>query len=127
MSARPRFDTPDQYIKSFPADVQKILRQVQATLRKAVPGAEEVISYQIPAFKRNGWIFYYSAYQNHFSLSCPPPFTVFDVFKKELSAYKLSKSTIQFPYDQPVPVKLISDMAKYRAGQTATAVKKKTS
>lgn len=121
-----RFETPEQYIDSFPPDIQKILKQARATLQKAVPDAEEVISYNIPAFKKDGgWVFYYSAYKKHFSLSCPPPFTVFEEFKKELAGYELSKSTIRFPYEQGVPVKLIGDMAKYRAQQQAAAPKKK--
>src|SRR5688572_18217958 len=110
-----KFETAQQYIKSFPKDVQKILEEVRAAIRKAVPDAEEVISYNIPAFKLNGWIFYYSVYTKHFSLSCPPPFTVFEKFKKELARYELSKSTIQFPLDEPVPAKLITDMSKFRA------------
>ncbi len=120
-----KFGTADEYISSFPDDIQKILRQVQKAIRKAVPDAEEVISYNIPAFKYHGWVFYYSAYKNHFSLSCPPPFTVFDVFKTELEGLEISKSTIQFPYGQPVPVKLIEAMSKYRAEQNAKAEKEK--
>jgi uncharacterized protein YdhG (YjbR/CyaY superfamily) len=80
-----------------------------------VPEAEEVISYSIPAFKYHGWIFYVSAYTKHFSLSCPPPFTFFDVFKDELARYKKSKSTIQFPLDEPAPLELIQKMAQFRA------------
>ena len=91
----------------------------------AVPGAEEVISYNIPAFKYEGWIFYYSAYKAHYSLSCPPPWTAFDKFKKELAEYEISKSTIQFPYDKPVPVKLIAAMSKFRAKENEEAGKKK--
>ncbi|AYB31648.1 iron chaperone [Chryseolinea soli] len=112
-----KFENVDDYIASFPADVQKILRLVQKTIQKAVPDAEELISYQIPAFKRNGvWIFYYSTYTNHYSLSCPPPFTVFEKYKDELSAFEVSKSAIKFPYEKPVPVKLIAEMAKFRKG-----------
>ena len=110
-----KFETVDEYIASFPKDVQKILRQVQNAIHQAVPEAEEQIHYQIPAFKQNGWIFYYSAYANHYSLSCPPPFTVFDTFKKELEPYEVSKSAIKFPFDKPVPAKLIANMAKFRA------------
>lgn len=117
--ANPKFETVDEYIKSFAKPIQEILKQVRATVKKAVPEAEEVISYNIPAFKLNGWIVYYSAYTNHFSLSCPPPFTIFEVFKKELAPYKQSKSAIQFPLDEPVPTKLIADIAKYRAKENA--------
>jgi uncharacterized protein YdhG (YjbR/CyaY superfamily) len=117
MAEREKFETPDDYIESFSKDVQAILKKIRSTIQKSVPDAEEVISYNIPAFKFHGWIFYYSAYTNHFSLSCPPPFTVFDKFAKELEPYELSKSTIRFPLDKPVPVKLITDMAKFRAKQ----------
>ncbi|RAW00841.1 iron chaperone [Pseudochryseolinea flava] len=113
--ANPKFETPEEYIKSFAKPVQDVLKKVRGAVKKAVPDAEEVISYNVPAFKTTGWILYYSAYTNHFSISCPPPFTIFDVFKEELSAYKTSKSAIQFPLDEPVPVKLITDIAKFRA------------
>jgi uncharacterized protein YdhG (YjbR/CyaY superfamily) len=126
MTTRARFETVDEYIASFPKDIQKILREIQKTIGKAVPGAEEVISYQVPAFKYKGWIFYYSAYTNHFSLSCPPPFTVFDEFKEELAGYDISKSAIRFPLDEPVPVKLIADMARFRARANEEQEKKKT-
>ena len=115
---RRRVETVSEYIAGFPKDIQKTLKQVQKTIQQAVPGAEEVISYQIPAFKLGkSWIFYYSAYTNHYSLSCPPPFTIFEEFKKELAEYEFSKSAIRFPYDKPVPVKLITAMAKFRAAE----------
>jgi uncharacterized protein YdhG (YjbR/CyaY superfamily) len=60
-TSKTKFETVEQYIKSFPKDVQQILKEVQSCIQKAVPDAEEVISYQMPAFKLNGWIFYYSA------------------------------------------------------------------
>jgi uncharacterized protein YdhG (YjbR/CyaY superfamily) len=113
--AKTDFKTPDEYIQTLPKDVQEILQQVRQAIQKAVPEAEEVISYQIPAFKYHGWIFYYSAYKKHFSLSCPPPYTFVEAFKKELSGYKISKSTIQFPFDKGVPVELIQQMSEYRA------------
>ena len=110
-----KFETPDQYISHFPEKVQAVLQKVRKTIQKAVPDAEEVISYNIPAFKYHGWVMYYSAYTNHFSLSCPPPFTIFTKFKKELEPYEVSKSAIRFPLDKPVPVALITSMAKFRA------------
>lgn len=115
MAEKIKFETPDQYIESLPEGVQTIMKTVRSTIQKAVPEAEEVISYNIPAFKYHGWVFYYSAYTNHFSLSCPPPFAPFVKFKKELARYKQSKSAVQFPLDEPVPVKLIAAMAKYNA------------
>lgn len=120
-----KFETPDQYIGSFPADVQTILKKVRSTIQKAVPEAEEVISYNIPAFKYHGWLLYYSGYTKHFSLSCPPPFTIFEKFKKELERYEVSKSAIRFPLDEPVPTALISAMAKFRAAENKESEAKK--
>ena len=121
-----KFQTVDEYIQSFPKEKQDVLKKIRTTLQKAVPGSEEVISYNIPAVKYHGWIFYYSVHTNHFSLSCPPPWTVFEAFKKELALYELSKSTIQFPLDEPVPVKLIEAMAKFRAKENIELEKKKS-
>jgi uncharacterized protein YdhG (YjbR/CyaY superfamily) len=121
-----RFETVAQYFASLPKESQKILSTVRKTIQNAAPGAEEMISYQIPACKQDGhWIFYYSIYQQHFSLSCPPPFAPFVKFKKELSAYKMSKSAVQFPLDEPVPVELITAMVKYQVEENRKRDKKK--
>ena len=113
--AKTDFKNVDEYIATFPKNVQAVLEQIRQTIQKAVPDAEEVISYQIPAYKFHGWVLYFSAYTQHFSLSCPPPFTIFTEFKEELSLYEVSKSAIKFPLDQPVPVKLIRQIAQFRA------------
>ncbi len=123
--ATTKFKTVQEYIESHSKDVQKVLCSVQKAIQQAVPEAEEMISYQMPAFKFHGWIFYYSAYTNHYSLSCPPPFTVFEKFKKELASYEVSKSAIKFPFTKPVPIKLIKQMAKFRADQNLLRLKTK--
>ena len=124
--AKTNFQTHDEYIATFPANVQAVLRTVQQTIRKAVPKADEVISYQIPAFNLEGsWVFYYCAYAKHFSLSCPPLFSAQQAFKDDLARYKQSKSAIQFPLDEPVPTKLIAAMAKHRAKEILDAAKAK--
>jgi uncharacterized protein YdhG (YjbR/CyaY superfamily) len=105
----------DEYIDSRNPDEQKVLQKIRQTIQKAVPEAEEVISYQLPAFKYNGWIFYFGAFTNHYSISCPPPFTIFDAFKKELEPYEKSKSTLQFPKNKPFPFDLLTKMSKFRA------------
>jgi uncharacterized protein YdhG (YjbR/CyaY superfamily) len=122
------FKTVDEYIATFRDGVQDVLQTIRRTIQDAVPDAEEVISYQIPAYKFHGWVFYFSGHKNHYSLSCPPPFSVFTAFKEELSAYEVSKSAIRFPIDQPVPVKLIGDMARYRANENLSreTLKKKS-
>jgi uncharacterized protein YdhG (YjbR/CyaY superfamily) len=123
--AKTDFKNADEYIATFPKDVQRILEQIRQTIQAAVPEAEEVISYQLPAFKFHGWVFYVSAHKNHYSLSCPPPFKVFEVFKEGLSPYKVSTSAIQFPLDQPVPTDLIRKMAQFRAKENLEKSKTK--
>jgi uncharacterized protein YdhG (YjbR/CyaY superfamily) len=113
MGERERFETVDAYIDTFPESVQSILQEIRKVMKENAPEAEELISYQIPAFKYHGMLIYYSAYQKHVSVSTAP-FKVFEVFQKELSAYKRSKSTVQFPLDQPVPYQLIGEMIKFR-------------
>jgi uncharacterized protein YdhG (YjbR/CyaY superfamily) len=126
--AKTDYKSIDEYIAAHDVSEQKVLQKIRATIHKAVPEAEEVISYQVPAFKYNGWIFYFGAYTNHYSISCPPPFTVFDVFKNELASYDMSKSTIQFPKNQPFPYDLLAKMAKFRAKENLekTPVRKKS-
>lgn len=124
--AKTDFQSAEEYIRTFPADKQAVLKQVREAIRKAVPGAEEVISYQIPAFRLNGgWVFYYSMYTGHYSLACPPPFAAFKAFARELSRYKQSKSAVNFPLDEPVPVQLIGRMAKFQAEDIAARAKDK--
>jgi uncharacterized protein YdhG (YjbR/CyaY superfamily) len=102
----------DEYIAAFPGDVQKKLQQMRAALRKAAPDAEEVISYGIPTFKLKGNRVHFAAFKNHIGFY-PAPRAI-EVFKKELSAYKGGKGTIQFPLDKPLPLSLIGRMVKFR-------------
>ena len=113
MAEREKFETVDEYIGTFPENVQLILQEIRNVMKENAPDAEELISYQIPAFKYYGMLIYYSAYQKHVSVSTAP-FKVFEVFEKELSPYKRSKSTVQFPLDQPVPYQLIGEMTRFR-------------
>lgn len=120
--AKTDFKSIDEYIATFPADVQNILEQYRQIIHKAVPEAEEVISYQIPCFNLNGPILYFCAFKNHMSVSAPPP--TMEVFKDELKDYKTSVSVFQIPYDQPIPSELITKMAKWRAEENAKKAKK---
>lgn len=101
----------DEYIADFPKDIQVKLKQVRATIRKAAPETEETIKYAIPTFTLNGNLVSFAAYKNHIGLY-PAPRGV-DAFKKELSAYKGNKSTLQIPLDKPIPVDLISRIVKF--------------
>jgi uncharacterized protein YdhG (YjbR/CyaY superfamily) len=114
--AKTDFKNVAEYLATLDPDLKLTLTTVRQTIRKAVPDAEEVISYQIPAYKLNGsYVLYFAGFKDHFSLSCPPPFTVFEAFAKQLARYKVTKSAIRFPLDEPVPVKLITAIAKFRA------------
>ena len=103
----------DEYIAGFPIEVRVKLEKIRATIRKAAPQAEEVISYQIPAFRFVGRPFiYFAAYKNHLSVY-PAPRGVAE-FAEELAGYEGGKGTVQFPLDQPVPYDLIRRIAKFR-------------
>jgi uncharacterized protein YdhG (YjbR/CyaY superfamily) len=111
--------TIDQYIAGFPEDVQKILQKIRTTIRKAAPGAEETISYQIPTFKLNGRpLVYFAGFKAHVSLY-PMTAPVKEKFKKELSGYKGGKGTIRFPLDEPIPYALIGKLVKFKVQSSA--------
>jgi uncharacterized protein YdhG (YjbR/CyaY superfamily) len=124
--AKTDFKTVSEYLSTLDPELKRILTTVRQTIRKAVPKAEEVISYQIPCYKLDGvYVLYFAGFKDHFSLSCPPPFTVFEAFAKQLAPYEVTKSAIRFPLDEPVPVKLITAIAKFRAKEALAAGKSK--
>ncbi|HVG53074.1 MAG TPA: DUF1801 domain-containing protein, partial [Vicinamibacterales bacterium] len=103
----------DEYIASQPQDVQRLLQNVRGIIRKAVPDADEVISYQIPAYKLGGHaVLYFAGWKKHYSLY-PANGRLVAAFKKELAPYEVNnKGTIRFPLSAPVPAKLIAGIAK---------------
>ena len=112
--AKTDFKTADEYIATFPAAEQEALQAIRQAIRAGAKGAEEVISYQLPAFKLDGFVLYYSAFTHHYGLSLPPPFTVFEVFKDQLAPYEVSKSAIRLPKNLPLPLALITEIAAFR-------------
>ena len=114
MTTPNRFETIDQYIKTFPKDVQEILEKIRKTIHEAAPEANETISYQMPAFKLNGKnLVYFAAWKNHIGFYATPGGN--KAFKKELSPYQGAKGSVQFPLDQPMPYDLIKQIAIFRA------------
>lgn len=106
--------TIDTYIKGFPKEVQVILTKIRTTIRKAAPKAEEGISYQIPTFKFNKtYLIYFAAWKHHIGIY-PITANLQKAFKKELTPYAMSKGTVRFPLDKPVPLTLIAKIVKYR-------------
>jgi uncharacterized protein YdhG (YjbR/CyaY superfamily) len=109
------FINVDEYISAQPETAQVALQRVRSTLRKALPGAEEVISYKIPAYRLHGEIvLYFAGWKQHYSLY-PAGERMVAAFKDQLASYRVSKGTIRFPLSEPVPVKLIERIAKFRA------------
>ena len=114
--------TVASYIADKPAPARRALNAMRAALRKAVPGAEEVISYGIPALRKDGRIVvFFAAWKEHCALY-PVTGKLIAAFKDELAPYELShKGTVRFPLDQPVPAGLIGRIAKHRAEEVAKA------
>ena len=119
---RQQYKTIDEYIKMFPADIQIILEQIRQIIRKAAPEAEEVISYQMPAFKQNGILVYFAAHKNHIGFY--PTSSGIEAFKKELSCYKGSKGAVQFPLDEPIPFDLVEKIVTFRVKENLAKKKK---
>jgi uncharacterized protein YdhG (YjbR/CyaY superfamily) len=109
------FTSVDEYLSAQPKNAQVVLKLVRSTLRKALPASEEMISYKIPAYRMNGEIvLFFAGWKQHYSLY-PAGERLVAAFKDDLATYKLSKGTIRFPFSEPVPVKLIKRIAKFRA------------
>lgn len=100
-------NTVDEYIAMLPEDIQLSADKLRELIKKIVPDVQEVISYQIPMYKVKGKAFIgFAVYKNHYGLY-PTKSIIFKKFEKELSGYKQSAGTIQFPIDQPLPFSLI--------------------
>jgi uncharacterized protein YdhG (YjbR/CyaY superfamily) len=113
----PKPNNVNEYIESFPKATQTLLKQIRATIKKAAPYAEELISYQMPAYKCNGPLVYFAGYKNHIGFY-PTPSGIL-AFKKELAIYKTSKGAVQFPIDEKLPLGLITKIVKYRVKENS--------
>jgi len=109
-----QFQSIDDYVRSFPVDVQRALEDIRRTIKAAAPGAEEVISYNMPAFTLNGErIVYFAAYKKHIGMYPPPR-----AFKKETARYAGPKGSLRFPLDSPMPLDLIGRIVASQAKET---------
>ena len=120
-----QFKTMDEYIDTFPADVQRILNELRRTIKEAAPEAEETINYQIPTFALHGNLVHFAAFENHIGFYPTP--SGMEAFKKELSSYKGAKGSVQFPIDQPLPLPLIRRIVEYRVKENLERKPKKQS
>ena len=115
--------TIDEYIALFPIKTQEILQQVRDTIHKAVPTAKEIISYKMPAFKQNGILVYFAAYEKHIGFY--PTGSGIEAFQHEFEDYKWSKGAVQFPIDKPMPSDLITRITIFKAERDLDKVAKK--
>ena len=113
----------DEYIGTFPQEIQILLEQVRTTIKQAAPEAEEAIKYAMPTFVLNGNLVHFAAFKNHIGFY-PVPSGI-EAFKKELSVYKGAKGSVQFPLDEPMPLKLISEIVKFRVYENLVKAKAK--
>lgn len=113
----------DAYIATFPEDVQEMLQQVRSTIRKAAPDAEEAIKYAMPAYVLNGNLVFFAGYKHHIGFYATP--TGHEAFAKDLLKYKQGKGSVQFPIDEPMPLKLIEKIVKFRVMENLAKAKKK--
>lgn len=116
--AKTDFKSVDEYIAAQPTGAREALQRVRGAIRKALPDADEVISYQIPTYKLAGAAaIYFAGWKEHYSLY-PATGRLVEAFEDELAGYEISKGTIRFPLSRAVPVKLIERIAKFRAEET---------
>jgi len=116
----------DEYLDQQTPEMVKILLKVRKAIKRSAPKAEEVISYGMPAFKQDGMLVYYAAFKKHYSLF-PASTSAITAFKKKLSAYQTSKGTIKFDPARSVPVKLITEIVKFRVQENRHKAKRERS
>jgi len=109
------FSSMDEYISTFPKEIQNMLQELRATIKAAAPEAEEKISYQIPTFFLKGNLVHFAAFKNHIGFY-PTPSGI-EAFKKELAIYESAKGSVQFPIDKPLPLELVRRIVKFRVAE----------
>ena len=123
-NSKPGFTSIDEYIATFPAEIQKILQEIRATIRDVAPDAQEKISYQMPTFTLNGNLVHFAAFKKHIGFYPTPSGT--QEFQDELSTYKAAKGSVQFPLDKPMPLALIRKIVAFRVAENLQKVEIKS-
>jgi len=119
-----KFKSIDEYVATFPKNVQDILEELRKVIRESAPEAEETISYGIPTFKLNGNLVHFAAYNKHIGLY--PGTSAIIAFKKELSSYKQAKGSVRFPIDESIPFDLVKRIVKFRTKENQARIIKKS-
>jgi uncharacterized protein YdhG (YjbR/CyaY superfamily) len=115
----------DEYIATFPEEIQKILEELRATIKASAPDAEERISYQMPTFALKGNLVHFAAFKKHIGFY-PTPSGI-QAFKHELSIYEGAKGSVKFPIEKPLPLELISKIVKFRVAENLKKAEIKSS
>lgn len=118
------FKSIDEYIATFPVEVQVLLEELRATIKAAAPEAEEKISYQMPTFFLTGNLVHFAAYRKHIGFY--PSSSGIQAFKRELSVFKGAKGSVQFPLDRPLPLELVGRIVKYRVAENLKRAEEKS-
>jgi uncharacterized protein YdhG (YjbR/CyaY superfamily) len=119
-----KFTSINEYVLTLPENAQKAMLEVIATIKDNVPDAEEHISYNMPAFKANGEYFiHFSAWKNHIGMYPIPAGN--EAFQKQVEPYRSAKSSLNFPLDKPMPIKLITKFIKFKITENLKSTKVK--
>lgn len=122
MKQKGTFSNVDEYIALQPVALKAGLELLRKTIRKAAPGAEEMISYQMPAYKLNGMLVFFSATKKHFGFY--PTASPIIAFRESLRRFETSKGTIKFPLDKPLPIKLVTEIVKWKVKENLKKTQK---
>ena len=115
--------TIDEYTASFPKSVQVILHELRQAIRESAPGAQEAISYRIPVFKLDGDLVWFAAFKDHIGFY--PKASGIEAFREKLSAYDVSKGTVRFLIDKPIPLDLVKEIVRFRVKENLRASRTK--
>jgi len=113
----------DAYLKAVSPDKRALLEKLRRAIKAAAPGAEEVISYRMPAYKYKGQLVYFAAFENHCSLFVASK-AVLKMFEKELKPFLASKATLRFSAEHPLPLTLVKKIVKARMKENEARQKK---
>lgn len=123
MITKTSYNSIDEYIEQFPADIQIVLQEIRSVIKEAAPEATEKISYQMPTFFLQGNLVHFVAYKNHIGFY-PVPSGI-EKFKEELSQFKGAKGSVQFPLDKPMPMDLIRRIVLFRVEENLANAERK--
>jgi uncharacterized protein YdhG (YjbR/CyaY superfamily) len=114
-----KFQTVDEYVSALPQPARDAVATLRQAIRQAAPQADEIISYNMPAFRWNGILVWYAAFKNHVGFY--PRVSAIAAFKTELAPYKTSKGAIRFPISEPIPISLVKKIVKFRIKENTTS------